>query len=251
MFSHVAGLQIATVSCSLLTTVINDATAGNHHCRRRRWRGRSATTFCANSDRPLSKATAAPAVATPADKRASPPTPEVVSQTLSIPQQLASPPPSPEAITPPAKRTRKRRNEVELLRGLGEEGELLLSPISCAASPPSLSPLSFSPSSPLRLQSSSSALPPPTALPSLSPPAPLYLEPASPTSNSPAPPASDLPAPPTFPALPPLAVEPPQEAMPADTPSSSPPPSATPVPFDVQSFEVQSFDVRSFSRFGH
>jgi hypothetical protein len=130
-------------------------------------------------------------------------------------------PPSPPVVSPPAKRTRKaakRRCEVELLRDEELEGELQLSPLSCATHSPSLSPptpstlpknvpfhddLQLPPSSPT-LPSSPSAPPSPT-----SPSAPPM--PSPPTSSPPTSPRFQaLPTPPpidkspTIPAAPPM-----------------------------------------------
>ncbi len=120
-----------------------------------------------------------------------------------------------EVNTQPAKGTRRQRNELELLRGLVEEGELLLSPLSCPASPPLFS---------LPLPSRSHA--PSTASLPLLPPALLELEPALPVSGPP--------APPMLPASPPPSVVPSAGVEPADPPSSSssplPPPSLSPTP---------------------
>jgi hypothetical protein len=233
IFNHVAGLQTATVSCSLPSCSLpssssNAATAVNpSRCRchrRRRRRGRAAFTSGANSAHPPSTATTVPAVATRAGEKPCTPTPNAVLTTPRSPQRLAFPLPSPEIVSPPAKRTRKWRTEVELLRGLEEEGEFLVSPLSGAASPPS-----FSPPSP------SSRHTPPTAsllvaLPPVLTPVRLNLEPVSPTPVTP--------APPTFPATPPLVVTPPVAAMlagpsspsPLPSSSSSPPSSPSPLP---------------------
>jgi hypothetical protein len=123
---------------------------------------------------------------------------------------------SPEIHTPPAKRSKRMRcNEVELLRGLEREGELLCSPLSCTASPLPSSP----PSPPCSHM-------PLTAPWPLLPPAPLVLELASPPTG--------LPAPPSFPTLPPLVVAPSSGAVPASPPlplqSLSPLPMPTPQP---------------------
>jgi hypothetical protein len=61
-----------------------------------------------------------------------------VAPTRGNSSQLApSPPPisSPEIQSPPVKRTRRQRNELELFRDHEEEGELLLSPLSAPATP--------------------------------------------------------------------------------------------------------------------
>jgi hypothetical protein len=218
VFNHAAGLQVVTVSCSLPTTTTIPTTAGKRcrRCRHRQRRGRAAIVG-AVSDRSPSTATAAPAAETTAGDNACTPTPEVAPPTPPSLQQSTSPLPSPEIITPPAKRTRRRRNKVELLCGSGDESEFLLSPLPCTPLPPSSSL-----SSPSRSQKSSPASPSSTASPPstaslpVSPHVLLYLEPV--------PLASGPPAPPTLPASPPPAEAPPAGAAPARPSSSSPPP---------------------------
>ncbi len=112
------------------------------------------------------------AATAPAGKSTPMPSSEAASPTPPSPQQPVSPLSLPEVNTPPAKRTRRRHNRVELLRGLEGEGVLLLSPLSCTASllpflPPSSSnsQMSLTASLPLML------------------PAPLDLEPVSPVSG--------------------------------------------------------------------
>jgi hypothetical protein len=161
VFSHAAGLQVATITCSLPTTPTIAATVNKRRrrrCRRRR-RGRAVTTVDASAVRSPSTATAAPA-----EKSATTPTQAVSSTPPSIAPSL------PEVTMPPPKRIRRRRNKVELLRGQEGEGELLLSPLSGVASP-----LPFLPLSP------SSQHTPSTALPPLLSPTPVDLEPISPT----------------------------------------------------------------------
>jgi hypothetical protein len=195
-FSHAAGMQIVTVTCSLPTTSATDATVVRRRRRRRRHRRRvrAATTAGNSTDGAPPTCTANSAVAAPAGDDPTPPSPEVT--------------------TPPAKRTRKRRNEVELLRDVDGEGDLLLSPPSCLASP-----RSFPPSSPSRSEAFSTASF--TASSTLLPPAPL--------ENVPALPPTCPPAPPELPVSPP-----PAESAPADQPSqpsdSLPPPSNAPPP---------------------
>jgi hypothetical protein len=116
---------------------------------------------------------------------------------------------APEIVPPPAKRTRKRRNEVELLRASEPEGKLLLSPPTCPATPPSREPPPSSPSPDLPTQPTLPASQPSVA----PPPMPPGVEPASPPL--------DPPAPPTLP------VSPPSEAQPAKAPPATPPPTAT------------------------
>ncbi len=131
VLSYAAGLQVITVSCSL-PTVITTATTikKRRHRRRRRRCVRAATTAGASTDSPSSTdaaATTAPAIAACAAS---------AGELILTPSLL-------EANTLPAKRKRKLRNKVELLQELEEEGELLLSPLSCTASP-----LPFLPSPP-------------------------------------------------------------------------------------------------------
>jgi hypothetical protein len=67
----------------------------------------------------------------PAGENEPPPTPPPltpVPPTLPLPTFTTTKLPSPELKSPSAKRTRRRPNEVELLRDWGEGGELLLSP---------------------------------------------------------------------------------------------------------------------------
>jgi hypothetical protein len=142
VFSHAAGFQVATIKCSLPTTSAIAATAKkrHHRRRRRRRRGRAATSTDTNTVRSPSTATATMTSAAPAGKSATTPIQAVSSTPPSSAQPVPSPS-SPEATTPPLKRIRRRRNEVELLRGLeGDDDELLLSPLSGVASPPSFSP---------------------------------------------------------------------------------------------------------------
>jgi hypothetical protein len=112
-------------------------------------------------------------------------------------------PPSPPLISPPAKRTRKaakRRCEVELLRDEELEGEIQLSPLSCATHTPSLSP----PTPPTPPENDDLQL----LLSSPTPTSPSALPMPSPTTSSP-PSSPRLPAPPidkspTIPAAPPM-----------------------------------------------
>jgi hypothetical protein len=124
MFSHAAGIQSVTLSCSL-PTATKMAIEEKRRRRRRRHRGRrrAAITVGANTNPLPYTDVAATAIAAPAGCNVSAPS-------------------SPEISTPPPKRKRRRRNEVELLREPEMDGELLLSPLSCAASTPSSSPSS-------------------------------------------------------------------------------------------------------------
>jgi hypothetical protein len=140
-----------------------------------------------------------------------------------------------EAVTPPPKRIRRRRNEVELLWGAEGEDDLLLSPLSCTSPPPL-----FSSPSPSRALTSSSTSPllrpstpldhvpasPPTCPPTL-PERPESPPPAEPATASPPKPAADPPSPPTSP-LQPASRQPAPSALANSSPSSSagqPPPS--------------------------
>ncbi len=169
VFSHAAGTQVITVTCSLPTTFATASTVVRR-CRRRRRRQRrrhAATSAGDSTYGSPSTYVAASAIAAPAGRDGPMPS-------------------SPEVTTPPAGRTLRRRNEVELLRDVDGEGDLLLSSLSCTTSPPPLSP-----SSPPRSQASFTAWPP------LLPPAPLEHMSSSPPVC--------LPAPPEFPESPPPA----------------------------------------------
>ncbi len=112
VFSHAAGRQMLSVSCSFPVPAETTVAAGRRRRRhrRRRRRGRAATA-----------APVAPAQATPASP------PIAVPSVVSTPQ-LETPMQSPETAPPPVKKPRKRRNEAELLRDCGESNEILLSP---------------------------------------------------------------------------------------------------------------------------
>ncbi len=218
VFSHTAGLQVVIISCNLPRATTTAANTEKRRCRchHHQRRGRVTTTVGASTDRsPATAAVAvAPAAATSASKSASTPPPEAASSRPPSLQQPVPPFSSPEVNTPPAKQTRRRCNKVELLRGLVGEGELLLSSLSCTASP-----LLFSLPLPSRSHMSSTALPPLLLL------APLDLEPASPVSSPH--------APPTFPASLPPALAPLSSSsspLPPPSPSPLPPPSPSPTP---------------------
>jgi hypothetical protein len=141
VFSHAAGQQILTVSCSFPVTAETSVATGRHRRRHRhrRRRGRAATDAPDAPARTTPSATAPPVVSTPQ--------PVILTQ-------------SPGTAPPPVKKPRKRRNEVELLRDYGESSEILLSP------PPSRgSPLFLPPSSPT---------PPPASVRRISQPAPPF-----------------------------------------------------------------------------
>ncbi len=113
VFSAVAGGQTLTLSCHLPVPASTTAVAGKRRRRRhrrRRKRGRAA-------------------ISAPEDQaRVSPP----IRSNPTAPTLPQAPPlfPSLEIASPPAKKIRKRRNELELLRDYDGEDELLLSPSS-------------------------------------------------------------------------------------------------------------------------
>jgi hypothetical protein len=223
MFCHASGLQVFTVSCSLPTASSSTTTAGKRRCRRRRRRRHTATIASAGTDR--SPTTATVAADTPAGESASTPSPASPTPTPPSPQQPVLPASSPEIRTPPPKRNkRKRRNEVELSRGLDGDGELLLSPLSCTASS-----LQSSLSPPSNTDMSPTVTSPPL------PPAPLVIEPATPPTSPP--------APPELVTLPPPAVAPPAGAVLGallpPSPSPSPLPSPSPEPPAPESSTLQ------------
>jgi hypothetical protein len=121
VISHAAGVQVLTVTCSMPAPAETAAAARRRRrChRRRRRRGCTITAVGRVPAQPTN-----PVAATPAGRLASP---------LSRAPLPSSPP---EIISPPAKRTRRQRNEVELLWNLELEGEFLLYPLSCPATPP-------------------------------------------------------------------------------------------------------------------
>jgi hypothetical protein len=168
MFSHAAGIQSITLSCSL-PTATKIAIAEKRRRRRRRHQGRrgAAITVGANTNLLPYTDVAATAVAAPAGCNVSAPS-------------------SPEISTPPPKRKRRRCNEVELLQEPEMDGELLLSPLSCAASTPS--------SSPPRCRALSTASIVSIASSPLLPPAPPAPEPVSPPPTPPGFAESPLPA---------------------------------------------------------
>jgi hypothetical protein len=71
--------------------------------------------------------------------------PLLLADPCPLPSHAPSPPYPPEIAPPPAKRTRKQRNEVELLQVSELDCELLLSPPTCPATPPSRVPPPSSP----------------------------------------------------------------------------------------------------------
>ncbi len=125
VISHAAGVQVLTVTCSMPAPAETAAAAGRRHCchRCRRRRGRTFTAVGIVPAQPTN-----PVATTSAGRLASP---------LSRAPLPSSPP---EIVSPPTKKTRRQRNEVELLWDLEPEGEFLLSPLSCPATPPSREP---------------------------------------------------------------------------------------------------------------
>ncbi len=116
VFSAVAGGQSFTVSCHVPVPASTTAVAGKRRRRhrRRQKRGRAATSA---PDGPA---------------RVCPPSVADTAAPSPPPTQAPSPPPSPEITSPPVKKTRKRRNEIELLRDCDDydgDDKLLLSPL--------------------------------------------------------------------------------------------------------------------------
>jgi hypothetical protein len=175
-FNHAAGQQTVTITCTLPAFTPSAATARKRRHRRTR-RGRAATAACDNQSHPQPSS---PVTADPTCENA-------------LPLYTATPPPPspPEVESPLAKRVRRRRNEVELLRGPEEESEFLLSPLSSLATP-------AMPDAPATL---ATIMPPsitPPSLPSFSTRSDAMILDttetlsASPTADSPAPPASPM-----------------------------------------------------------
>jgi hypothetical protein len=224
VFNHDAGTQVITVTCSLpmpSTTAVATAARCRRRCHLRHRRGHATRTEGASpGPQPSSiitaqtSATLGPAVATPDRGKActlspvpSPPRPPATSL-------------SPDVTSLPAKKTRKRRNELELLRSDVNTNELLLSPLRCTTSPSPSSP--STPSSP----SLSPCPPGPPPEPALScSPAPLERIMASPSS--------ELSTPPVLPESPPPAASPSEGEAPAFSPSSSTTHRFTPAPADT------------------
>jgi hypothetical protein len=197
VFSHTAGHQTLTLSCTFPAPAEFTAAAGKRHrrhCRRQR-RGRAATAAPGDPDQATSPTAA--------------PTDGPMPQQAILVQ-------SPESPPPPLKKLRKRRNEVELLRDCNENNKMSISPppIRCSTSSPPPS-AAFQPSPSSQPTPPSDSPPPKTPdSPTIEPALPL-LEPAIPpdlptTATSPQPPS---PAPITG-------------SLPSSTPPSSPPPRA-------------------------
>jgi hypothetical protein len=219
IFSHAAGTQVTTMTCSLpmpSTTAVATAARRRrrpHHGRRRgratRTEGASPALQPSSIISAQTSATPGPAVATPDRGKAcsSPPRPLATSS-------------SPDVMSPPAKKTKKQRNELELLRSDVNTNELLLSPLRCTASPPPSSPLtpSLPPSSPC----------PPGPSPELA----LLCSPA-PLERILASTSSELSTPPVLPESSPSAALPSEGEAPAFSPSSPTTHRSTPVPADA------------------
>jgi hypothetical protein len=124
VFGPVAGIQTITVTCNLPASSAAATTGARRRSRRhrRRQRRRAATTVGACTEENSTDTAASATAATASGDAPTAPTP-----------------PSPEAVSQSPKRIRRRRNEVELLRGAEGEEDLLLSPLSCTT-PPSTFP---------------------------------------------------------------------------------------------------------------
>ncbi len=199
IFSHAAGHQVLTVTCNLPAPAVNLAAAGKRRRRhRRRHRRRQRRGRAAKASARVST----PPTATPAA-----PTPAAPSPALGPCPLL------PETAPPPAKRTRKRRNKVELLRDWDESSEFLFSPLPSRSTSPSPTPL------PANLRSQ------PTPPPNSPQPAPRdspTLEPVSPLL--------ELPAPPVLPNSPPISLTP---SLPASPQNVAPPVNVAPPAADT------------------
>jgi hypothetical protein len=101
--SHVVGCLVFAITCTLPVPAVIDSTAGRRcRCRRRRQRrGRAATAADVELPQP------SPPVASTGGNSSQP--------APSLPPPAPPPISLPEIRSPPAKRTRRRRNEVELL----------------------------------------------------------------------------------------------------------------------------------------
>jgi hypothetical protein len=126
--SHGAGCQVFTIACNIPAPAVTDNAARRRRQSRRRRRGRATTAAC---EEPASSLPSA-AVAAVAAADLPPPA-------LSTPPPAPPTPPSPDMLTPPAKKTRRCQNKLELLRDHEEEDKLTLSPLSLSApaTPPS------------------------------------------------------------------------------------------------------------------
>jgi hypothetical protein len=216
VLNYAAGRQTFTVSCSFPVPAETSAAAGRRHCRHRRHRrrGRAATAAPADPARASPSTAPLPVVAMPRPATPRPTTPVQ----------------SPETTPPPVKKTRKRKNEVKLLRDCGEDSEILLSPPpsrGSLTSPPPSSPTSPPASIQLHYQPAQPSDQSSPEVPELLTlePASQLLEPALPP-EMPAMPPSAAPSPPTPTPMPtsPLqpASRPPASLAPANSSQSSP-----------------------------
>jgi hypothetical protein len=161
---YVAGVQEASLTCSL-SPPISATNAPTIKRRRRRHRRRVLAATVATDTPPLADVAMTskplPCQMAPSTAHARPLTPPAAP---SAPPQapISSLETSPPATPPPAKRTRravKRRCEVELLRGEGWDGELVISPLSCTSPPPSISLAAYAAVSALAAINTSIVLP--------------------------------------------------------------------------------------------
>jgi hypothetical protein len=124
VFSYPAGRQILTIMCHQPTPAVITATA-RKHCRHHRRCRRCGIAATAVPDCPA---------------RVQPPI--IAAPAVLSPTQTPLPLSSPDIASPPAKRTRRRRTELELLRDCEGNDELLVSPRLGWSTPPSLTPSS-------------------------------------------------------------------------------------------------------------
>jgi hypothetical protein len=110
IFNHAAGRQTLTVTCHLSSPAVTTAATGKsrrrHRRRRRRSRAAIAVPDCPAREAPTT----------------------LSAPTAPSPTQTQPTPPSPDIVSPLAKRTRKQRNELELLRDWEGNDDLLVSP---------------------------------------------------------------------------------------------------------------------------
>jgi hypothetical protein len=115
VISHAAGCQVITISCNLPAPAKTSTAAG----RRRRHRQRHSRAACAAGGAPAQETY--PVVA------------DLVSGIIFLPTCTLLPPSRPDITSPPAKKSRRRCNEVEILQDSEGGSKLLLSPLSCPA----------------------------------------------------------------------------------------------------------------------
>ncbi len=120
-FSHAAEVQVLTFTCNVPDPAATDTAAGRHRRRRpsRQRRGHAATA-----------AREEPALSLPPAAVAAVATAGSTLPALPPPPPAPPSPLSPETQPPSAKKTRRCRNELELLRESEDENELTLSPLS-------------------------------------------------------------------------------------------------------------------------